>query len=137
LTHYNTFDLRRILKIFNYKKKGRRVLNLQKFFKYQWILSQGDFDIFHAHFGTNATYVAEMRNYGFYKKTKFISTFHGYDLAPEEMKRNENKYKSLFKEVDLITVNTPYLYSLLRQITDRNAVILPVGLNISTFKESP
>jgi colanic acid/amylovoran biosynthesis glycosyltransferase len=116
-------------------KNGKNLLLKKKIINFLWILKHGNFDIVHAHFGPNATYVAEMHRLGFFSKTKLIATFHGYDLAPDQMEENKKNYKNLFKSVDVITVNTPYLFSLLKQVTDRTAKILPVGLNISSFKK--
>lgn len=133
--HYQTLNFKKIHEIVNFRKYGKKALSLQNFLNYKWILSQGNFDVFHAHFGSNATYVAEMRRFGYYSKTQFVATFHGYDLAPDHMEENKKKYENLFKSVDLITVNTPYLLSLLKQVTNKTAKILPVGLNISSFKK--
>lgn len=135
LKYHHFLDFGKMLEIFNFRKYGKKALNLRNFLKYKWILAHGDFDIFHVHFGPNALYVTTMKEFGFYTKTKLIVTFHGYDLAPAEMEKNRHKYRSLFKSVDSITVNTPYLYTLLRLVTEKNAEVLPVGLNISSFQK--
>ena len=70
---------------------------------------------------------------GFLKKTKLVTTFHGYDVNPWYIKNYKIDYTSVFKKADLLTVNTEYTKELLKRLTDKNVRILPVGLDTNTF----
>ncbi len=132
---HNSINFYKLLKNFNFIKNGFRVLNLRFFYKFKWILNEEGFDIFHAHFGGNGAYLAEMKMAGFFPNIKLVTSFHGYDLTPSFLPDYKIKYKKLFLEGDLFTVNTEYTKSLLRQITTKgNLEILPVGLDTLEFK---
>ena len=126
-------DLSKVIRNFKFFKDGMKGLNLQFFFKYYWILREGPFDIIHAHFGDNGAYVARMKALGFFKKTGFISTFHGYDLNPKLLPEFKAEYEELFRQADFLTVNAKYSEELLKKITSREVEILPVGLDIHRF----
>ena len=131
--HFRNIDLGRLLLNFKFPGKGIRTLNLEFFYKYYWILNNSGFDIIHAHFGPNGSYVAQMKANGFLKKTGFLTTFHGYDLTPKLLPEFKIKYEELFLQADFLTVNTEYSKALLRKITSREVKIVPVGLDILRF----
>jgi colanic acid/amylovoran biosynthesis glycosyltransferase len=136
ITDYKNIAFGKLLKNFNFKKYGYKTVNLYFFYKSWWLLRSGDFDIIHAHFGPNGAYVAGLKSRGFLKRSKLVTSFHGYDLNPSNLAQNKYSYHDLFKEVDLMTVNTKYLESLLRKISLRNKiVILPVGLDTTYFSK--
>ncbi|MBZ9729745.1 glycosyltransferase [Salegentibacter sp. JZCK2] len=127
-------DFSRFLRIFNYSKFGKKALNLSYFTRYKWILDH-DLDIIHAHFGPNGVYAAEMKNFGFLKKTKLVTTFHGYDIHPARIASYQNTYKDLFRFSDAITCNTKYTADLLAKFDCfQEPMILPVGLDTDFFK---
>lgn len=129
-----SLDRKRLLTNFPVRKHGLKAMNLQFFYRLKWILDEGYFDIFHAHFGVNGAYLGEIKKKGFLKATKLVTSFHGYDLAPKLLSQYREKYKYLFEEADLLTVNTWYTKKILRQITQfKNMEILPVGLDTSEF----
>ncbi|SFC74067.1 colanic acid/amylovoran biosynthesis glycosyltransferase [Zunongwangia mangrovi] len=135
LKNHEHISFRKIFRIFNFKKYGKKALNLRNYTRYRWITKQASFDIFHAHFGPSGKYVAEMKSFGFFSNAKFITSFHGYDISPHLLSYYIADYKLLFSEVDLLTVNTIYTEKLLRRITRKNKIeILPVGLNTRIFK---
>jgi len=135
ITQFKNINFKRLSLNFHFTKDGFRTLNLRFFYKIKWILDEGDFDIFHTHFGQNGVYISEIRAKGFLARTKLVATFHGYDLTPSLLSIYRTKYKRLFQETDLLTVNTEYTKNLLRQIrTAKNVKILPVGLDTSEFK---
>ncbi len=51
-------------------------------------LGKPQYDVVHAHFGINGNYVTQLRKLGLFKKAKFITTFHGYDLNELYAKNN-------------------------------------------------
>ncbi|MGN6531721.1 MAG: glycosyltransferase, partial [Ginsengibacter sp.] len=96
-------------------------------------LDKPEYDVLHAHFGLNGVYVAELKKLGLFKHSKFITTFHGYDLHPDY--RQNNKYDYLFFCCKRFTVNTQYSRRLLIELGCEEAkiAILPMGLNTSEF----
>ncbi len=127
-------DRTKLFKNFNFFKNGRKGLNLQFFYKYYWILQYGPFNVLHAHFGPNGAYVAGMKASGFFKKTGFVCTFHGYDLNPKLLPDFKTDYAELLQQADFLTVNSKYTESLVKKISNRAVEVLPVGLDIHRFK---
>lgn len=134
LFNHKHVNFRKLLTNFNFRKYGFRTITLRFFYKYWWILTNGNFDIIHAHFGINGSYIANLKSRGFLNRTKLVTSFHGYDLNPSRLNEYRNGYKKLFLEGDLMTVNSPYMESLLKKITNKkNIRILPVGLDTNLF----
>lgn len=134
ITRNKVANFKRLVQNFHFRRDGIRAFNLHFYYKIKWILGEGDFDIFHAHFGSNGAYIAQLKELGFLSNTKLVATFHGYDLTPNLLPKYRIEYEDLFKEADLLTVNTEYTKSILKQITSEKKVeILPVGLDTSDF----
>ena len=134
IKEYNNLNFKRLLGNFNFFRYGIKAFNLHFFYKSKWIFNTGNFDIFHALFGGNGAYLAEMKSVGFLSKTKLLTSFHGYDLTPKFLPNYKTKYRVLFQEADFFTVNTVYLKSVLQRITKtQNVAVLPVGLDTSEF----
>jgi colanic acid/amylovoran biosynthesis glycosyltransferase len=132
----NQINFKLMSSLFNFSIHGRKALNLRNYTRFKWILDYAPFDIIHVHFGTNATYIAEMKTMGYFSSVGFVTSFHGYDISPHLLSKYLEFYKILFNEVNLVTVNTKYTQSLLNQITSFKKVeILPVGLNTRKFKK--
>lgn len=137
LLNRNKINFARLLKAFNFFKPGRKVFALTTYTKHKWILDKSPFDIIHVHFGTVAVNIVEMRKKGYLANTGFITSFHGVDISPELLAHQPLLYKDLFKEVDLMTVNSEYTRLLLKKVSSSEKVkILPVGLNSSYFKKT-
>ena len=101
------------------------------------MLKERKFDIIHSHFGHNAKVVLNLKVFGIIdSKTKFVTTFHGYDLIPGKASFYKKAYASIFKESNCFTVNTPYLKAQLLSLNPsiEPIEILPVGLNTQFFK---
>ncbi len=136
IKNHKHIQWKRFIQVLNFFKYGKKALNLRNFLKYKWILDYGPFDILHAHFGNRAAYIAEMKKLGYFFNTGFITSFHGYDIKPNLFPTYRNQYKDLFEEVNLITVNSQYTYSLLKELTSEEKLrILPVGLDCKLFKK--
>lgn len=136
ISHRHEINFSKLISIFSYKKNGKKAFNLRNYTKYKWLLDQGHFDIVHAHFGQKGTYMAEMRAFGFLKNTKLIVSFHGYDLIPSLLTEYKVKYDQLFREVDLVTVNSSYTENLLNKLSvGKEVKILPVGLDTCKFRK--
>ena len=129
-------DFGRLVRLFNPSKKFRKIFNLRYFTKYEWIFKEGNFDILHAHFGRAGTFVAELKSFGYYSRAPFIASFHGYDISPHLLEEYKVEYQTLFHEADLFTVNSPYTENLLKGLTEKETVVLPVGLDTEVFKKS-
>lgn len=137
LQNFNNINFSKFYKKFNFFQYQKKSFTINTFYNIRWILTQGKFDIIHAHFGPNGVYIAEIKKLGFYSNCKFITTFHGYDLNAKLLAKLKIDYKNLFREVDLMTVNTIYAKKLLEKIAkNKNIKILPVGVDIDHFKRN-
>ncbi|MDX1718749.1 MAG: glycosyltransferase [Salegentibacter mishustinae] len=136
LRNRTNIDFRKLGKMFNYKRHGKKAFNLRNFTKYRWILNLGKFDIFHAHFGKAGAYIADIKSFGFCANTPLVTSFHGYDIHPGYMSDYKKNYTDLFKEANLFTVNTCYTKSLLQELQPNVKIeLLPVGLDTQKFKK--
>lgn len=130
-------NFKKFLKKFKFFRYQQKSLTFNSFSNHYWILKNQNYDIIHAHFGPAGAYMGELLSVGFFAKSKFITTFHGYDLNPGLLPEFKKKYNKIFEEVNMMTVNTIYLKVLLQKITHRaEIIILPVGLDTSLFKKS-
>lgn len=98
-------------------------------------LGKPQYDIIHAHFGVNGNLVTQLRKLGLFKKAKFITTFHGYDLNEAFFK--SNFYTELFKDCNIYTVNSLFSKKKLIKlgVEEKKITLLPVGLDINKFIE--
>lgn len=128
-----------LLGTLNIFKHGILALKLSQFFKVSWLVkTKDDYDIIHAHFGPMSDYYFAAKECGFFKNSKLITTFHGYDIIPGENEINKRKYKKLIENKTTLTVNTSYTKSLLQNIGCQagNIHVLPVGLDTSYYNTS-
>lgn len=136
----NLFMIRwgELIKSLDVFRHGKKALKLEVYFAAQWFLVGEKYDIIHSHFGPNAQRIAMVKSMGFMKNTKLITTFHGYDLIPNNAEAYNQQYKSLLKETTSFTINSVYLKCLLSRLNIRNKSthILPVGLSTEYFKKS-
>ncbi|MFC7523372.1 glycosyltransferase [Parapedobacter sp. GCM10030251] len=126
----------RALNIFRFKIDA---LKLKVFYKLLAFNRLGsDFDIVHAHFGFMSDFFFKGKYLGFFEKSKLITTFHGYDMMPNELALNRKRYKELFANNTLITVNNDFGKSLILNINPhyRRIKLLPVGLDTQYYKPS-
>jgi colanic acid/amylovoran biosynthesis glycosyltransferase len=116
-------------------RHGKQALNFSTFFEAQWFILNSRFDIIHAHFGHNGAFIGNLKKLGFLKNTKLITTFHGYDISPNQIPLWEEKYKELFMQSSFVTVNSQYSEDIIRKINQRALVKrLPVGVDTEFFK---
>src|SRR5690606_36581736 len=85
----------KIAQLIDSRKHGKIAINLRNYTRFKWILDYEPFDIIHVHFGTIAPYIAEMRTMGYFAKTRFVTTFHGYDISPHLMSTYRKTYEIL------------------------------------------
>lgn len=95
-------------------------------------------DVFHIQFVNSGQGVAEMKEIGLLKG-KVITTFHGYDLHSETKERLhflKQRYKVLFDQSFYLTVNTNYLFNILKSFgaNSKKVRIIPMGIDTSFFK---
>jgi colanic acid/amylovoran biosynthesis glycosyltransferase len=71
---------------------------------------------------------------GLFKKAKFITTFHGYDL--DEQYAETGFYNDLIQQCHQFTVNSNYSKSRLLKfgVIEKDISLLPVGVNLELFK---
>lgn len=94
-------------------------------------------DVFHVQFALAGLELAEMKAIGLLKG-KIITTFHGYDAHfNDELARDimGKRYKKLLNISSAITVNTPYLASIVKRIGVEEAKlhIVPMGIDVDFF----
>ncbi|WP_262247649.1 glycosyltransferase [Parapedobacter soli] len=122
---------------FNIFRFKHDVFKLSPLFKYVALKAvDDDYDIIHAHFGFASDLFFTGRFFGFFKTGKLITTFHGYDMMPNEVSYNRKRYKRLFRHNAIITVNNEYGKSLLKKIHPmiNNIRLLPVGLDTQYYQ---
>jgi colanic acid/amylovoran biosynthesis glycosyltransferase len=95
-----------------------------------------DYTAVHAHFGPNGAYVARLKALGLFSQSRFITSFHGYDLELSVAKGNA--YQDLFDAGDIFTVNSSFSkQKLLRLGCPPDKIrILPVGLDTAYFNRN-
>jgi len=94
-----------------------------------------DYDVVHAHFGVNGNFVLGLRKLGMFKRAKFTTSFHGYDL--NEAFSNRDIYNSLFEMCKSFTVNSQYSQGLLEKIgaPKNNICLIQVGVDLNKFNK--
>ena len=126
-----------LLRTLNFFKYGKSVLSLDFFFRCVSFLNAPHYDIIHAHFGYQGSYIIKAQDAGFLKNIPLITTFHGFDINPNELEHNKRIYKSAFKHINLITANSNFTINLLKDAgcPVKKLVKLPVSLDTSFFKK--
>lgn len=112
--------------------RTKKLSDLRLFYQYQDILLKNDYDIIHSHYGTvGERFSKDFQNTSFFKKSKKICTFHGWDILPTAIEKLQVEYSELIKYFDAFTYNTPYLGDILLDL-DRNirTYELPVGIHL-------
>jgi len=121
----------------NFLRYGLSAISLSEFNKISWIPhKENEYEVLHAHFGFMGDYVVKAKAYGFFLNSKFVLTFHGYDLNPIDKFLNQKRYSEILRHKPSITVNTPYLKSVFEETFDgiHDIHVLPVGLDTDYFK---
>lgn len=137
VVHLFSINWRCLFKCLNVFKHGKDAYTLKLCYESQWFMLKHKFDIIHAHFGMNGNRIAYLKAKGIIPKSQpLITTFHGYDMVPNQLARYKSTYRYLFEEAHAFTVNTPYLEGLLNRAnpTSTPVYILPVGLDTAYFK---
>lgn len=135
IKNFKNINWKLYFKTFNVFKYGDLAFSFRLFYEAQWFLLKREYQLLHVHFGKNAKRIANLKEWGFLPKTKFLITFHGFDLLPNYLEHYKGEYTNLLKQATAFTVNTPYLESLLNTINRHNKPIhvLPVGVDTSFF----
>ncbi len=123
-----------IIKVLNVFRFGKKVLTLRVLF-YAIPFLEEKFDIIHCHFGPIGKEFLFLIDI---LKTKYITSFHGFDFSRYVKQKGTDVYQELFKEGDLFTANTNYTKNKLIELScnDKKIVIHPMGLRIDKFKYS-
>jgi colanic acid/amylovoran biosynthesis glycosyltransferase len=80
------------------------------------LLFKKNFDIIHAHFGFNGKKMTDALQMKLATPQRFVVSFHGSDLTPSKVDFYKTLYANLFKRVDWVTVNSPYLRDILLRV---------------------
>jgi len=125
-----------VVKSLNFFTYGKKALNFELFYEAKWFLFKEKPAIIHVHFGVHAVPIANLKAKGFLSKSKLVVSFHGFDINPSKIEFYKEHYKTLFNQVDSITVNTIYTKNILLKVNSElnNIHLLPVGLDIDLFK---
>jgi colanic acid/amylovoran biosynthesis glycosyltransferase len=91
------------------------------------------FDVLHAHFGPVG------KNFRFARKlwqAPLVVSFHGYDFSTWPRREGADAYRSLFDEVDLITVHTDYAHERLLELGCPARLLrrLECGIDLEEFR---
>lgn len=91
------------------------------------------YDVVHAHFGINGNYVVKLKQIGLFSGSRFVTTFHGYDMEVLE----KNFYSQLFRVCDLVITNSDYSIGKLLRLgcPTGKLVKVPVGLDVGYFEK--
>lgn len=94
-----------------------------------------DFAVVHAHFGSNGLFVAKLRALGLFQSSRFVTTFHGYDLEPTFS--GIQLYEQVFRSCDVVTVNSEFAKQKLLDLkcSSEKIIKLPVGLDTKWFRK--
>ena len=118
---------------FIYYNKRRSLKNIYEF---QFYKRFRNLDIIHVQYGTNVKPVDLLKSINFLKP-RLIVSFHGHDafFPINGIIPNNGYYDHLFRCVDIITANTPYLGNCIRDLgfQDKRLKIIPVGVNTEKF----
>lgn len=137
--HFKQIDWSLYFKTLNVFAYGKDAYTLKLFFEAQWFLVPYQADVIHAHFGMVGNRLAYLKAKGILPKAlPLLTTFHGYDLEPNQLTTYKDLYKHLFAQATAFTVNTSYLEGLLNQVNCQQLPvhILPVGLDTDFFKRT-
>lgn len=137
--HFKQIDWSLYFKTLNVFAYGKDAYTLKLFFEAQWFLVPYQADVIHAHFGMVGNRLAYLKAKGILPKAlPLLTTFHGYDLEPNQLTTYKGLYKHLFAQATAFTVNTPYLEGLLNRVNCHQLPvhILPVGLDTFFFKRT-
>lgn len=136
IQHFQRMRWNLLFQSVNLFKHGRNAYTLNLFYEAQWFVLKGEHDLIHAHFGHIGQRIARLKSYGFLQDVPLITTFHGFDLVPNQTSFYKEKYNWLWIHANRFTVNTPYLEGVLKQVAPSHIPItlLPVGLDTHAFQ---
>jgi colanic acid/amylovoran biosynthesis glycosyltransferase len=114
-----------------YVIKGKK--RFVSFYNVIHFLDKPNYDIVHAHYGFSGKIVADFKSIGLLRKSKMVTTFHGFDFIVEN-----GYYQRLFQLGDKFTVNTNYSRQKLVELgcPENKICILPVGFDAKLFNTS-
>ena len=132
------YRLGKVMKALNFFKYGKNALSLHNFYKSQWFLRKGEFDVIHCHFASSGLYIARLKRNGLLGPEKLVTSIHGSDINPGKVNDYKERYPILFEEMDLITYNSEYTLGILKQVhpSEEKMRLLPVGLDTRKFVKS-
>ena len=127
-----------LLKTLNFVKYGRDAYAFRGLLKAEVFSKSANYDLVHAHFGSMGKDVVMLQGLGLLKGVPLITSFHGYDINPKDVDEHRKEYKELFKVARLVTANSNFTLTLLKEANcpvDK-LVKLPVSVDTSVFKRN-
>jgi colanic acid/amylovoran biosynthesis glycosyltransferase len=135
---------RRIFKIFsilfkNFHKiyKIFRVVNIFQLRTFNRLIIldhflHNEYDVIHCHFGTMAKSVSFLKRA--FPHSKFVVSFHGYDVHKYPKENGSNIYKELFSLIDMGIANTQFTKNTLIDLgcISNKIFVIPVGFDVGS-----
>lgn len=111
------------------------ILNKKRYVSFYSVihfLGKPNYDILHAHYGVTGNLVANLKSIGLFRKSKLVTTFHGFDFRVD----HPDYYNNLFKVCSIFTVNSQYSKLKLVELgcNQDKIELLPVGINSYEFQ---
>jgi len=130
-------DTRRCVGIFSLLKETSLNEWLELFFL-AWSLRGGkNYDVIHAHFGSNGLMAVRLRQAGFLQG-KMVTSFHGFDANVVPNALGKNYYQRLFSQGDAFVVSSNFIQQKLLNLgcDAKKTHRIPVGIDVEmwTFK---
>jgi colanic acid/amylovoran biosynthesis glycosyltransferase len=119
--------------VLNSRYYGYQAKSLSALYRLSALAAQKQtYDVLHAHFGPVGKSFRFVRRLW---RAPLVVSFHGYDFSTWPRREGAHAYKSLFEEVDLITVHTNYADHCLRDLGCPPSLLrrLECGIDLTEF----
>ena len=129
---YSLMHYQKIIKCLNFKEHGGKYHAINNLFILSKFINK-QYDVIHCHFGPIANKTIFLKD--IFSNTKFITTFHGYDIRLG-LEKGGNIYKDLFRKADFIIAICRKMQEILTTklgCAQNKVIYHPIGINIKKF----
>lgn len=125
------FELKNIIPLINYHILKPK-FSLTWLYEWNFYQKLNDVSLFHIQYGTNKYPLDQLIEVGY--QTKIICSFHGHDaeFPINGFIPNDNYYNLLFKNSNLIVVNTPFLQKKLIELECPSDKLYQIPVSVDT-----